>query len=648
MKKTKNPIKQLLSVGIFLSAGFIANGQLLETMGTAGSGTQIIAARETAGSFDLTALTYVGTADMRTTSASTGYTGASGGYNTLIQAQETFEMQGINASGCSVSDSIRFGVFKNINASNGIDYLVLEYSDDNGASWYPITFPALPTGSGTSKWYQVSAAMPSGALIANLRIRFRNTLVGTSSSNPQFRVDDIAFTCGSTTSCDSLVASVSVTGKTVLCAGETLPSLTSTTNIADPIYQWYNQDGAIPGAELDVLNSVSSGTYHVVISDENGCEVVSEDTYVLVYPVAEFCAASVDGCVDDTVEVCANVQASGLIISEYVEGSGFNKYLEIFNGTCGNVDLSDYELRAYHNGAAISGTPSFTIPLTGTLASGNVYVIAHPSATAWGGTPDLLSVNLQFNGDDALVLYNATAGTVSDIFGSVGHDPGSAWRDADTLSATYGWTTLDKTLIRKACVYSGITVNPNLPGIDGFPTLTTEWDTLPEDNVSNLGMHTFGATAYGFSVTSGDATILSSTDNCVTVIVGHSNTVLAVNGTFCDANCAGNGSIDVNVSCDKSAASSSRKAGVQPEVVLYPNPTNGEAVLAFETAMDGNVTVTLTDLSGKQLDVLYNGSMTEGQHRVKTDLSGIQSGVYLIQIVSENEHMTLRVVKSDK
>lgn len=648
MKKTKNPIKQLLSAGIFLSAGFIANGQLLETMGTAGSGTQTIAARETAGSFDLTALTYVGTADMRTTSASTGYTGASGGYNTLIQAQETFEMQGINASSCSVSDSIRFGVFKSTNASNGIDYLVLEYSDDNGASWYSISFPALPTGSGTAKWHHVSTALPSGALIPNLRIRFRNSLVGSSSSNPQFRIDDIEFTCGSTTSCDSLTASISVSGKTVLCAGETLPSLTSTTNVSDPIYQWYNQDGAISGAEMDVLNSVSSGTYHVVISDENGCEVVSEDQYVLVYPAAEFCAASVDGCVGDTTQVCTNVKANGLIISEYVEGSGFNKYLEIFNGTCGSVDLSDYELRAYHNGASMAGTPTFTIPLTGTLANGSVYVVAHPSATAWTGTPNLLSANLQFNGDDALVLYNATAGTISDIFGSVGHDPGSAWRDADTLSATYGWRTVDKTLIRKACIHSGITVNPDLPGINGFPTLTTEWDTLPEDNVSNLGMHTFGAAGYSFSVASGDATILSSTDNCVTVIVGRSNSVLTVNGTFCDANCSGSGSINVNVSCDKSAASSSKKPGVQPDVVLYPNPTNGEAVLVFETATDGDVVVTLTDLSGKHVNTLYNGSMTEGKHRVKTDLSGIQSGVYLIQIVTANERTTLRVVKSDK
>ena len=90
MNKRNNAMKQLFTTGALALMGFAANGQLLETMGTAGSGTQTIAARETAGNFDLVSLTYTGTADMRTTTASTGYAGASGSYNTLIQAQEIF------------------------------------------------------------------------------------------------------------------------------------------------------------------------------------------------------------------------------------------------------------------------------------------------------------------------------------------------------------------------------------------------------------------------------------------------------------------------------------------------------------------------------------------------------------------------------
>ena len=73
MKKRNTVVKSLFTMSVLALTGFVANGQLLETMGTAGSGTQTISAREAAGNFDLTALTYVGTADMRTTTPSTGY-----------------------------------------------------------------------------------------------------------------------------------------------------------------------------------------------------------------------------------------------------------------------------------------------------------------------------------------------------------------------------------------------------------------------------------------------------------------------------------------------------------------------------------------------------------------------------------------------
>ena len=67
MKKRNNTMKQLVATSAIALMGFVANGQILETMGTVGSGTQTSAARESAGNFDLVALTYTGSADMRTT-----------------------------------------------------------------------------------------------------------------------------------------------------------------------------------------------------------------------------------------------------------------------------------------------------------------------------------------------------------------------------------------------------------------------------------------------------------------------------------------------------------------------------------------------------------------------------------------------------
>ena len=56
----------------------------------------------------------------------------------------------------------------------------------------------------------------------------------------------------------------------------------------------------------------------------------------------------------------AQTSATDLFISEYAEGSGYNKYIEIYNGTGSTVDLSNYEVWKISNG----GTwPEYTLSL---------------------------------------------------------------------------------------------------------------------------------------------------------------------------------------------------------------------------------------------------------------------------------------------
>src|SRR5688500_7688189 len=68
-----------------------------------------------------------------------------------------------------------------------------------------------------------------------------------------------------------------------------------------------------------------------------------------------------------------------LFFSEYIEGSGFNKALEIYNGTGVTVNLATggYNIFMSFNG----GTSTFTINLTGSIANGDVYVVAPTNAT---------------------------------------------------------------------------------------------------------------------------------------------------------------------------------------------------------------------------------------------------------------------------
>jgi small GTP-binding protein len=86
-----------------------------------------------------------------------------------------------------------------------------------------------------------------------------------------------------------------------------------------------------------------------------------------------------------------------LFFSEYIEGSSFNKALEIFNPTDSTVNLTSYQLLIYANE---NTNPTTTINLIGNIASLNTHVICHPSFENLALCQQTGS--LTFNGNDAV------------------------------------------------------------------------------------------------------------------------------------------------------------------------------------------------------------------------------------------------------
>ena len=155
--------------------------------------------------------------------------------------------------------------------------------------------------------------------------------------------------------------------------------------------------------------------------------------------------------------------ATDLFISEYIEGSSNNKAVEIFNGTGASVNLSNYAIRRYDNGSSSVGA---TIALSGTLADGEVFVVANSSANAAIlAQADLTSGSATWNGNDVVAL--AKASNNIDVVGTIGS------------SADFG---LNVTKVRKSTVFEGTTTYDAL-----------EWNDYPVDTVSYLGSHEFGA-----------------------------------------------------------------------------------------------------------------------------------------------------------
>ena len=168
-----------------------------------------------------------------------------------------------------------------------------------------------------------------------------------------------------------------------------------------------------------------------------------------------------------------------VFFSEYIEGSSFNKALEIYNGTGAPVSLAagNYIVQMYFNGATSVG---LSIPLTGTaLADGDVYVVTNQSAAAaiLNQADQITTATNWFNGNDAVVLRKGGAsGPIVDVIGDVGFNPGTEWGTGLT-------STADNTLRRIGAVEAGDTI----PDDDFVPS--AEWNGFAIDTFDGLGSH---------------------------------------------------------------------------------------------------------------------------------------------------------------
>jgi endonuclease I/chitodextrinase len=147
-------------------------------------------------------------------------------------------------------------------------------------------------------------------------------------------------------------------------------------------------NGSTANTNYDVTGLAISTTYSIrVLAKDSANNRSAQST-------------SVNGTTSDGT---SNV--SELFFSEYVEGSGYNKALEIVNLTSNNIDLAPYTIKRQSEGVWES-----PLQLIGTIAINNVFVIINSSTT----NVTLLeekdqevanSTPMTFNGDDRVGLF---------------------------------------------------------------------------------------------------------------------------------------------------------------------------------------------------------------------------------------------------
>ncbi len=157
-----------------------------------------------------------------------------------------------------------------------------------------------------------------------------------------------------------------------------------------------------------------------------------------------------------------------IIISEYVEGTGNNKAIELYNYGGSAIDITGWMIDIYKDG---STTVEWSITLSGTILAGDVFVLsgdkADPVVLA---VADQVDANLKYTGDDAIVLTDGT--DPIDRVGQVGFDPGTEWGSGDL-------STRNNTIQRVI----GANPDPNI--LDPFSL--ADWSGWPNDTFGGLG-----------------------------------------------------------------------------------------------------------------------------------------------------------------
>lgn len=185
-------------LSFLLVGGLAASAQITifeESMGTVG-GTTAISTHEANDGFDNDAFTMTdggaaNPADVRITSASSGYTNAagtaaSGGANlwfTSTSGDRGFAIQGIDSSSYT-NLALTFAMRKE--GTTTLPTFAVEWSTNSGAAWTAIALTGLPDAADPTGWYLVGElALPEGAQSSDLWLRW------VKSGSVAMRIDDV-------------------------------------------------------------------------------------------------------------------------------------------------------------------------------------------------------------------------------------------------------------------------------------------------------------------------------------------------------------------------------------------------------------------------------------------------------------------------
>lgn len=342
-------------------------------------------------------------------------------------------------------------------------------------------------------------------------------------------------------------------------APTTPTSLASTSKTSTSISLSWNastDNVAVTGYDV-YANSVLKTTVSGLTATITG---LTASTSYSIYVKAKDAAAN-SSASSSTIAVTTNASGTGgtasdILFSEYIEGTGNNKALEITNNTGASVSLSTYTIKKQTNGA---GAWSTGLALSGTLATGSKFTIVNSSMSSScfatsSANISTTATELTFNGNDAVGLFKN--GVLIDIIG--------------TFNGGTANFAADVTLRRKSTVTAPSTTF----------NLSSQWDSYTTDTCSNLGAKR------------AQIATIETEEEIVPQL---------------------------------------------QEVILYPNPTNGNFNIYFNT-INSPYSIEIISIFGQR--VFEKSNITDSL----STINNLPKGIYIVRINQDSETFSKKII----
>jgi hypothetical protein len=529
-------------------------------------------------------ITYSGTADVRATQGSTGYTGASAGGNVFFTntAGRFLLIEGINTSAYPTADlSLSFGIRQEGGTpAVPASALQLEYSID-GINFLPLSYNRTVN----STWEQVtiSSGIPSAL---NLRLRF------TQTATTQYRIDDVRITALASTCVLSLGAA---TAQCATVTGE-IDTYTVTipfTNGGLATYNVVASHGTISG---DNPSTASSGNIIITGINENvdmsvtitggTCNLIREVDGIVCKPINtlpynesfDYTAGNILGFQqmwseynsgDSAVILPGNLNYPGVNStgnSAGFGGTGAETFTPVTLTTTGAIYASFLFNITDMSNVTTEGAQTYIAALTGDeFSEYNVRLFVRKAGAGF-------NIGLASGGNTTTNYTTTTYNTGEVVMVIMGYDYGTG-----TLSA---W------------------INPNLATFtSSTPATLTETPATPPASFESFG---------GF-------------------ILRQDSDTLTPAGILFDE-------LRMVTSLDALSVKSNEIANF----AMYPNPVSG-GVLTITSDNAADKEVAIYDMLGKEV---VNAKTVNGN----VNVSALTSGIYMVKITEEGKTATRKLV----